>query len=1515
VSEPSARVAARDPRRTRSRGGEPATPRRLHGEEIDMAGLEDVIDTLSELDRLRDEARDLRDLAMKALVPYAPKRQGWSSEGDLVEKALVQRARRLFVRRGIKPNDQAEAAMVSSELAAALQLTDLPLDKLTAPDEDEVPLFRAPRVMQALACTPGQTLSRVTAFCYYRILRALYTPERPEWTTGGVRAGRGGAATAFVTSECVRAVLALARVLTRTADFLKRVHQWSSSRERTGRSGIDLPPAWQENEKRRSDFALYVDFLHRREDLVIELKVPESPEKVDAAVRDLARSVVAAAGAVDTAIAGAIEDCQAARKAECGAMSAVEEEACKDCDNPHRHRSSPDEDETESGHRRAMRVLRDARAHWGRLSDLVTNRDEINWEAVARLVEEGADRVRRTLRPAEHFVKSVLDRELAIASSDVPQHCDYPELAFAAATYGALRAMNGASRGAWEDVHIQRAAKILAEEMLVDGSYPIGRAIQIKRQGFSLHIVGFEVVRTLAELLRNTRTQFGPEVVHKMMRLFRDTRNPNHQVEGWGHEHMPGEKTSKHWTTALCAIALHRVVQMLDIRINEQVRSHFLVRWPNPKRLTLDGLFIGDHGLVLRAGAVGEKRPSISHYAERMRAHLLDATLAERLWSIVLYGPPGTGKTTIAEALAASAEVPLIEVTPSDLIVAGIEEIEGKARTVMRALSMLTDAVILFDEFDSMLRRRVAKPDVPKNVFELLTPGMLPKLRGLHQAAENHRVVYLLATNRIEDLDDAAIRGGRFDEKVGLYPPDILSRTGRLIAELTTYEARSHKSMPTQLTDDRRERLAKIILRSAGAGMNDVGKPGWFTAPGGPATQNGTPFRWILGQDDKGRGDEPDVLRPEKAYADVSPPTRRDSPHADLEWKEWGLVHGWDEAFKGRVSEHRSNGISLWGEMSSFLAEHLAPSSGFAEPQGAAPAAQPVGDGASHRFYRLVVLIALATACVSRPVDQPAARPQHQTAVKVQKTVEPLTRSVELDALEGITPCEAVRVPPLNEIEGLIYSTALTRSLTYIRDSKQDDYTTLPGNKALASCLEWPASFMEVPNDCAHALRYLQPYTRYYGFSGSKQSVEEAKHTALAECNAARTRLGGANASCSCVVIDENGTKSRDVSTRVSEATTAVAAEVGDIKKRLSRTSTWVVFDDLRNLGHGAAQTDIRLQLAPTIRLGYPDYFNDYDASCLERYWYALKRVENGAVELGKALDDAADGSMTGCYDVSVDVVRNPRGGTHRRLTERVCRYFGTFAPNDMRTNHVEIPDNWPVRADDVVKLWGAGAVRVNEDGLPLKRRVFTEPVAVQTRSDLYLSIRLKSPDPEYGCSISTPLETMLLDATQCGARRDECVAIFMEAYIARLQSELSAPPFGAEIVRNRRLPPGEFWMQRIRRPSLLLGGGNWEQSTYTFETWSDDGEQSPGNSYYLSQLKQGTRGPFVFASLSHIYMVAAHKAGPYVDPPDGGATVAVAIAKVADNSLAVACKKVGIARNRVCIASAASLSSKREHP
>src|SRR5262249_34873755 len=150
------------------------------------------------------------------------------------------------------------------------------------------------------------------------------------------------------------------------------------------------------------------------------------------------------------------------------------------------------------------------------------------------------------------------------------------------------------------------------------------------------------------------------------------------------------------------------VIHMLDKTINRRVLRQFQVRQPETLPLKLDSLFYPDYGIAAFHQDGGrapkpDNRNSVAIELTKLRAHAGNGPPERNpLFSLILYGPPGTGKTTLVEAIAASAGVPLVEVTPSDILVGGAEGMERRARQVFQALSKLTRVVILFDEFDSI---------------------------------------------------------------------------------------------------------------------------------------------------------------------------------------------------------------------------------------------------------------------------------------------------------------------------------------------------------------------------------------------------------------------------------------------------------------------------------------------------------------------------------------------------------------------------------------------------------------------------------------------------------------------------------------------------------------------------------------------------------------------------------------------------------------------------------------------
>jgi SpoVK/Ycf46/Vps4 family AAA+-type ATPase len=269
---------------------------------------------------------------------------------------------------------------------------------------------------------------------------------------------------------------------------------------------------------------------------------------------------------------------------------------------------------------------------------------------------------------------------------------------------------------------------------------------------------------------------------------------------------------------------------MLNSRINNAILKHFDVHRPEKPHvdLTLNHLIYSDfgfslHGFYSSKDEVYKKLCSIPISLELMRAHVMRASLpknyitarqtANPIFSVIFYGPPGTGKTTLAEATALSGQVPVVNLSPNDLLVQGQQFIEGRARDVFDALSMLTQVVIILDEFEPILERRIPSDDTTPAVtartaddeksdltqiadylkemsrqidpqFKFLVAGMLPRLLRLHDVAKKQSMAYCLATNHLKKIDDAAKRTGRFDLTIPVYNPCPLSRAGSLLLML-----------------------------------------------------------------------------------------------------------------------------------------------------------------------------------------------------------------------------------------------------------------------------------------------------------------------------------------------------------------------------------------------------------------------------------------------------------------------------------------------------------------------------------------------------------------------------------------------------------------------------------------------------------------------------------------------------------------------------------------------------------
>jgi len=135
---------------------------------------------------------------------------------------------------------------------------------------------------------------------------------------------------------------------------------------------------------------------------------------------------------------------------------------------------------------------------------------------------------------------------------------------------------------------------------------------------------------------------------------------------------------------------------------------------------------------------------------------------------ILLYGPPGTGKTLIAKAVANESEANFISIKGPELISKWVGESEKGVREVFRKARGASPCVIFFDEIDAIAPRRKSG-DADNQVTERVVSQLLTEMDGLE---ELKGVVVLGATNRVDIIDEALLRPGRFDKILKVPAPD-----------------------------------------------------------------------------------------------------------------------------------------------------------------------------------------------------------------------------------------------------------------------------------------------------------------------------------------------------------------------------------------------------------------------------------------------------------------------------------------------------------------------------------------------------------------------------------------------------------------------------------------------------------------------------------------------------------------------------------------------------------------------
>ena len=140
---------------------------------------------------------------------------------------------------------------------------------------------------------------------------------------------------------------------------------------------------------------------------------------------------------------------------------------------------------------------------------------------------------------------------------------------------------------------------------------------------------------------------------------------------------------------------------------------------------------------------------------------------------VILVGPPGTGKTLLAKAVAGEAGIPFFSISGSDFVEMYVGVGASRVRDLFEDAKRNAPCIIFIDEIDAVARRRGTGMGGGHDEREQTLNQLLVEMDGF---GVNEGIIVMAATNRVDILDPAILRPGRFDRKIAVGRPDVKGR-------------------------------------------------------------------------------------------------------------------------------------------------------------------------------------------------------------------------------------------------------------------------------------------------------------------------------------------------------------------------------------------------------------------------------------------------------------------------------------------------------------------------------------------------------------------------------------------------------------------------------------------------------------------------------------------------------------------------------------------------------------------
>ena len=184
---------------------------------------------------------------------------------------------------------------------------------------------------------------------------------------------------------------------------------------------------------------------------------------------------------------------------------------------------------------------------------------------------------------------------------------------------------------------------------------------------------------------------------------------------------------------------------------------------PNAKKVTFNDV-----------AGLSEEKEELEEVAEFLKNPGRFIKIGARIpKGVLLVGPPGTGKTLLAKAVAGEANVPFFSLSGSEFVEMFVGVGAARVRDLFAEAKKHSPCIVFIDEIDAVARRRGSGLGGGHDEREQTLNQMLVEMDGF---GVNEGIIMIAATNRVDILDPAILRPGRFDRKVGVGRPDVKGR-------------------------------------------------------------------------------------------------------------------------------------------------------------------------------------------------------------------------------------------------------------------------------------------------------------------------------------------------------------------------------------------------------------------------------------------------------------------------------------------------------------------------------------------------------------------------------------------------------------------------------------------------------------------------------------------------------------------------------------------------------------------